>query len=537
MDQIPLDSIDTSEFRGPEVQTAPLSSPGWPSAQSTDSLSELFLETIVPQSLIPNFRAAWRSIHHSSEVQTAPDGPSDQSIQADSSEKSLSELFLEIIAFICQLIFSNFMALAWRFIQLFCRPDHLASLVIDLWPLTMSFMWTPRQSGPDLLYPLSSLKKHKSGRLAKLLLEHSRYLQLQNLHVAASPRGGVDPPCVAVIDLHEVPPEIIERGYTVSADFFGFVVLVTFFEILLAPIVHIFFPADLSPLYESLYEDLTQVFSDQVAAWIDFLVRLVLSGNTPQWLYLIIVILGLCAYAVIHGESTLTLVRRSDLSTPGCAVLLDRDFTVILTGTQDVVEAIAERSFSMSHTLPRRFQLIGWQFGQRLCYEILKACCQGVPFTMLAGFWLLLRPTSPQMALLPFIPIFIMCFARVGTDAVRILIQMYQQQDINFYRFLKTVIIGALRSYVSAIPALVLVFTYVLAMGLESPSEYFNPPFPALWFFSFPVLFIIILSMSSRNYHIRTAKFLDILGSPPVRRWEFDTLASAATFQCLVVCR
>ena len=465
---------------------------------------------------------------------SSPDGPSDQSTQTDPSEKSLLKLLLEILHFVNSPITSNFKALAWRFIQLSRRPDHLASLVLDLWSLTLSIMWTPRQSGPDLLYPFSSLKKHKSGRLATLLQEHSRYLQLHNLHVAVSPRDGVDPPCVAVIDLDEVPPEISERGYTMSADFFGIVVLVAFFEIFLAPILHIYLPVDLGPLYEWLCEQV-YLFGDRFGAWLAFLAGLVLSGTMPQWLYAGIIIWGLCMYAVIRGESTLTLVRRSDISMPSCAVLLDRDFTVILTGTQNAVEAIAESSFIMSHTLPRKLQLKGWQFGQRLCYKILKVWCQGAPFTILAGFWLLLRPSSLRMACVPFIPIVIVCVARVGTDAVRTLIRMRQQQDYDFYRFSKTVIIAALESFVSTNPAAILISTYALAIGqyplLRGSLQ------PAFWFHLVPGAFMIILSISSRNYYIRTAKLLDILGPPPIRRWEFDTLAAASTFQCLVVCR
>ena len=49
------------------------------------------------------------------------------------------------------------------------------------------------------------------------------------------------------------------------------------------------------------------------------------------------------------SDGVLTLVRRSGPFTPGYAVFLDREFTVILTGTQTVAGAIAESSFSISH--------------------------------------------------------------------------------------------------------------------------------------------------------------------------------------------
>ena len=122
-----------------------------------------------------------------------------------------------------------------------------------------------------------------------------------------------------------------------------------------------------------------------------------------------------CGYAVIRGEGTLSLVRRSDTSTPGSTVLLDRDFTVILTGTQSIVEAITESSFSMSHTLTRRYQLELWQLCQCLCYEALEASCQGLPFAILAVFWLLLRPTSLLTACLPLVPAVVVSLVKAYT--------------------------------------------------------------------------------------------------------------------------
>ena len=39
------------------------------------------------------------------------------------------------------------------------------------------------------------------------------------------------------------------------------------------------------------------------------------------------------------------------------------------------------------------------------------------------------------------------------------------------------------------------------------------------------------------NYPIRSARFLNALGHPPVKKWEFDSLVESVTFQCLVLCR
>ena len=55
-------------------------------------------------------------------------------------------------------------------------------------------------------------------------------------------------------------------------------------------------------------------------------------------------------------------------------------------------------------------------------------------------------------------------------------------------------------------------------------------------FFSIFLIVLFSAGYRTRNYPIRSAKFLDALGHPHVRKWEFDTLAAAATFQCLVLC-
>ncbi|KAF8556785.1 hypothetical protein OG21DRAFT_1495315 [Imleria badia] len=377
MDPIPLDSI-ISEFRlRPEAQTDLLSSPDEPSEQWVPDPDELFR-------MMGGF---------------------------------IGFLSLQNVA-------SRIKALAWRFIQLVCKPKHLASLILDLWSLSLSIIWTTRPSGPDLLYPLSNLKKHRSGRLARLLLEHSRDHQLRYFRFAASRRDGVDPPRVAVIDLDEVAPEIIERGYTISADFFGVIVLVTFFQILLIPILLIFLPVDFSPIYEWLCGWATYLFGEWLGAWFAFLAGLALPGTTSQWLLATFLTFWLCCYAVFRGESTLSLVRRSDISTPGCAVLLDRDFTVIIIGIQYVVEAIAESSFTMSHTIPRRYLVMGWLLGQDVCYEILKALCEGLPFAILAVFWFLLKPISLLTVCVPLVPIVVVSFARVGIAVTPALIRM-----------------------------------------------------------------------------------------------------------------
>ena len=177
----------------------------------------------------------------------------------------------------------NFKALASRFIQLAYRPANLAPIILDYWTLSLSIIWTERRPGPDLLYPFSSLVKQKSGGLARLLQGHSRDLQLKNLHVAASPREGIDPPRIAVIDLDEVPADIIERGYTVTADFYGFVAMTMFLEILISPIVYIFSPIDFTPYLEWLSGWVATLFGNWIGSWFAFFAgHRVFGRRTPM---------------------------------------------------------------------------------------------------------------------------------------------------------------------------------------------------------------------------------------------------------------
>jgi hypothetical protein len=453
---------------------------------------------------------------YSTEVQTGSTSPPNEaSGHTDSSQESI--------------LISNSKALASRFIQLFCRPGQLAPVILDFLSMALSIIWTERQPGPDLLYPFSSLKKQKSGRLARLLLEDSRD-QLHNLHHASSPRDDVDPPRVAVIDLDEVPPEIIERGYVVSADFYGFVVVVLLLEVLITLFLHtsapingsepggvfsvfkpyimlllLFMssPSDFNPRLRWFFKQASfrshggaVIFASLFITIVDIFINII----SPICL--------LCVYAVFRGEGTLTLVRRSDISSPGCAVLLDRDFAVILTGTQNVVEAIAESSFSMSHTLKRRYQLAGSLLAKHAFYEAFKTLCQGLPFAILAGFLLLLGPTSFSIAFVPFV---------LPVVAALLVARAYIVQEARFH----------------SLSIIAVFLTRILNECRLSRCVFQH----TIWIHLIPPCFLMIHFISSQNFHIRTAKLLDILGHPPVQKWEFDTLAAAATFQCLVLCR
>lgn len=115
-----------------------------------------------------------------------------------------------------------------------------------------------------------------------------------------------------------------------------------------------------------------------------------------------------CLYAVLRGDGTLTLAQRSNTTTPGCAVLLDQDFTVVLNGSQSVVEAIAENSFNLSHpNSVWRLRLNGEDDDRDSSYDLLEALCEGACFVIFAACWLLFRPSTTLRGIAPMVAV---CF-------------------------------------------------------------------------------------------------------------------------------
>ena len=156
-----------------------------------------------------------------------------------------------------------------------------------------------------------SIRKRQSGRLARLILEHCRAVRQYELRAATPFPQGIEPPCVAVIHLGRVPRDTVGNEYSTQVDLYGLTCFLMLFDIYVV-----------------------YLFNRSGVTWLTLLFSLNL-------------ILGL--YAVFCGDGTLMLALRSDTSTPGCVVLLDQDFTVVLNGSQSVVEAIAESSFNLSH--------------------------------------------------------------------------------------------------------------------------------------------------------------------------------------------
>ena len=187
---------------------------------------------------------------------------------------------------------------------------------------------------------MASLTKGQSGHLAKLVLQHSKSLPKFELsdctdtpHQDSDPRAteevvldnpshsaetdtvpeyrGVEPQAVAVLDLDDSPHRRLESQYTTPADI-----------------------------------DLMVV--------VPILLYLLVILMTGQWLPASVCIALYVVYALTLGPGTLTLMRRTSVHPmeldpgPGCAVLMDDDFTVVIRGSQRIVEAITEGGFSLS---------------------------------------------------------------------------------------------------------------------------------------------------------------------------------------------
>ena len=388
----------------------------------------------------------------------------------------------------------NLTAFLSRFLALAHEPRHFAPLVVDYWLLLQS-SWSRRQLGPDVVYPMLSIRKRQSERLARLLLEHSRgdsHESLYELHAETTFPKGIDPPCVAVIELNEVPRDVAENGYSTQVDRYGLTCTLVLFETIVTLITHVFF------LWEW--------------GWMTWL----------NWVYGTIFNIAFCAYAVLRGDGTLTLARRSDASTPGCAVFLDQDFTVILNGSQSVVEAIAESSFNLSHpNSVWRFSLGGEDDGGDSSHDLLEALCEGACLSVFSLCWLLLRPSTTLggIALMIVITIIGGLLQKSPPDHLTDLEEIWFVAKGAIYRGFPVLVVMAYEQARTENSF----WTFSWYRGLHALS-----------------LFLIILGSvgyKDRNYPIRTAKFLDALGNPRIRKWQFDTLAAAATFQCLVLCR
>ena len=127
-------------------------------------------------------------------------------------------------------LYSNSRAFISRCFELVYVPRRLAPLVGDLWLLLQS-TWSGKQLGPGLVYLMLSIGTRQSGRLAKLILEHCKTVSQYKFRATTPFPRGIDPPCIAVADLDEVPQEVIAKGYSTQLDVHGLICMFMLFEI------------------------------------------------------------------------------------------------------------------------------------------------------------------------------------------------------------------------------------------------------------------------------------------------------------------
>ncbi|KIJ10680.1 hypothetical protein PAXINDRAFT_101944 [Paxillus involutus ATCC 200175] len=256
---------------------------------------------------------------------------------------------------------ANFKSFYTRVSIVFRDPAQLAPIFLDLCSLLHS-LWDETRSGPNFIAPMSSLAKRSSGRLSRLLLQHSR-----DLTNYATARVEPDPHTVAVIQL-SVPQE------SIPADLHGLMALFVFIETLILFLL---------------------------PSWLNCV-----SAFTATFL--------LCAYATIGGDGTLTLVRQSeeihDASTSdsaSCAVLLGEDLTVVVKGPELVVEAITNGGFHLSRTFVDILRRPAWNAARD---AVLEGFFQGLLYSMalLLVRWLGRLSLTPLLAILLGLPLVIL---------------------------------------------------------------------------------------------------------------------------------
>lgn len=402
-------------------------------------------------------------------------------------------------------------------------PVRLAQVFLDFASVVRSQFWDGRRTGPDFILPMTSLTKRQSGHLAKLVLQHSKALRKSELDCTDAPHQLravaeriPDSPsrtesamttehqpeaprhyAVAVLDLDDVPHRRLESQYTTSADAH----LMVLVPILLSLLV-ILGTRQWSPASEFIA--------------VDFIAALIL------------------------GPGTLTLIRRTAMHPteldpgPGCAVLMDDDVTVVIRGSQRIVEAVTEGGFYLSFADPRPTRGVTpmterWQEKQVVSdtlYGALEGGCRGVCEAIVMRF-LHLHSGLPNLKETAYVVVIGRMMAQAcwwglkasTNDSLPAIAGITPLRSVARLtgEFLGLMIVAV--CIASASSATI----FLHGMSFFVQSSYFG-------------LFARLV-LQSQNYRIRTERFLDALGRPLIKKWSFRTRASAATFACLVLCR
>ncbi|KAG8215597.1 hypothetical protein J3R82DRAFT_3440 [Butyriboletus roseoflavus] len=375
-----------------------------------------------------------------------------------------------------------------RVFTVFRHPSQFATIFLDFCLLVYSF-WDRRlgRRGPDFILPMSSLSRRPSCRLSRLLVQHSRDLPQYEPEVETSLPESNSPLIVAVIDLCEVS----QHNYSTGADIYGLtsmLILILILNVLL----------------------------------------------TPSWLITLLAlqkVLAICGWAFMNGDGTLTLLQQSETCcapTPAYAILFDEDFSVVLRGTQELLDAITLGGFQLSYPVAGLFDLPVWKY---VVHWLLEGFFQGLLYLMgILPVWRLLQPsfTSHLSQLLGPFALF-QCFTIITSwPTIRQIIWHPKTLD-GMVLILTEIPVEALRSGARVAPLLVSWYLYIHDYALYNELQLLLDTLPSL-------CTMLILSIPTQNYPIRTPKFLNVLGNTSVRKWQFHTPAAAATFQCLVLC-
>ncbi|KIJ10676.1 hypothetical protein PAXINDRAFT_172085 [Paxillus involutus ATCC 200175] len=417
-----------------------------------------------------------------------------------------------------------------RIRTLFCHPFQFATVSLDFCSLLYSFWNGGRTAGPEFILPMSSLTKRPSGRLSRLLLHHARNIPQDEFEVTStSPPENHLPRIVAVIDLNEVPQDIVQGSYSTGADYYGLISLLILVEVL---------------------------------NWLIAPSSLIFTFFLPKALIS-------CVFALMLGDGMLSLVQRPQgfhVPTPAYAILLDEEFNVVLRGSQDVVEAVTLGGFRLSHQVS---DLLPWFIWKPLSNLVLEGFFQGLFYLMafIPVFRLIDPGPSCLMTFILRLTDSVLSYLRTRIPAFRfidpgllfttsltqLLVPNVLAQCLALmtsaptYRRIAWTLMGngrplgevlaaraegiaeSIRSMVRVAPVFVCWYLYIHDYGTNNELQLLLEGLPLL-------ATLFIYSVPSQNYPIRTAKFLGVLGNPRVRKWSFNTVAAAATFQCLVLC-
>ena len=432
------------------------------------------------------------------------------------------------------------------------EPVRFAQVLLDFTSIVRSQFWDGRRTGPNFISPMSSLTKRQSGHLAKLVLQYGKSLsrfELEDTDVTVRHNGG---PRAAAEVLGRDSTSVRTRSDAISDSAYQqvhpqAVVVLDLDEIVSSEVI----PGEV-PRHrlESQYTTPADV---DLMVLVPILLCLLVFLRTGQWSpafeFIAIDFIG----ALILGPGTLTLIRRTAIHPAeldpgdGCAVLIDDDLTVVIQGSQRIVEAITEGGFYLSLARPRvepdselhppaedQTQTIipvteRWQEKQLvsdILYGVLEGGCRGVSEATLMRFLHLnfAVPFLRETAL-------VVVFGRMMTKACWWGLQASIDDSLA-----PVAGVTPLRSVARLTGEFLglLVVAACLASASSGTILLHGASFFAQT--SYFGLFARLI-LQSQNYRIRMDRFLDALDHPPVRKWSFLTRASAATFVCLVLCR